>query len=149
LLGSFPTVVVDAAGRATVTWEDDQSGDGFLSSAVLATHGERFSSVTKARARVGGVLASVACNDVGDVLAGWQPSVAPSVPPAPMITSFAGPGQRLQSITRVSAGRPSYRVTEVSDPAVGLDDKGNAILVWSSAGLSTTVINVAVGRQHR
>lgn len=147
--GASPNIVVDQNGRATVTWEDDQSGDGFLSSAVLASGGTQFSSATKVRVRVGGVLVSVAANDAGDVLAGWQPDVPPSAPPPPMITSFAGPGQRLHSITRVSAGRPSYRVIGVSDPSVGLDDKGNAILAWSSASPNTTVINVLVGRKRR
>jgi hypothetical protein len=147
--GLFPRIVVDAAGRSTVTWEDDESGDGFLSSAVLAPGQLRFSAVTKARARIGGVLASVAVNAAGAVLAGWQPSVPASVPPPPMITSFAGPGQRLRSVTRVSAGRPAQTISETSDPQVGLDQKGNGIIVWSSASINTTVINVVVARERR
>jgi hypothetical protein len=144
--GQFPDFVVDDRGRATLAWQDDQSSDGFLSSAVLPPGAARFSAVTKVRARVGGLLASIAANAEGDVLAGWQPAVRPSVPPPPMEASFAPPSGRLRTFTRVSAGHPSQPVAATSDPAVGLGPTGDAILVWSSAGRSRTLIDVALGR---
>jgi hypothetical protein len=147
--GQFPNFVVDDRGRATLAWEDNESSDGFLSSAVLPPGATRFSAVTKVRSRIGGVLASVATNAVGDVLAGWQPDVPASVPPPPMIASFAPPSRRLRTYSRVSAGNPSQPVVATSDPVVGLGPTGNAILVWSSAAMSRTVIDVALGRpQH-
>jgi hypothetical protein len=146
--GEFPTFVVDNRGRATLAWQDDESSDGFLSSAVLPPGAHRFSAVTKVRTRIGGVLASVAVNAAGDVVAGWQPAVAASVPPPPMIASFAAPNGRLRTFSRVSAGNPSQPVLATSDPAVGVGPTGNAILVWSSAALSRTVIDVALARSR-
>jgi hypothetical protein len=144
--GLFPDFVVDDRGRATLAWQDDQSSDGFLSSAVLPPGATRFSAVTKVRVRIGGVLASIAANAAGDVLAGWQPDVPTSVPPPPMIASFAPPSGRLRTFSRVSAGNPSQPVLATSDPVVGLGPTRDAILVWSSAALKRTVIDVALGR---
>ena len=142
--GLFPTIVVDALGRATVTWEDEQSSDGYLSSAVLDAGSEQFSSPAHVRVRIGGVLAWTAGNAPGAVIAAWQPDAPPS---SPMVTAFAAPGQRLRAATRVSAGRPRQRVIETSDPAVGIDDHGNAILSWSAASLTGVTIDVSFAHE--
>jgi len=143
--GLFPEIVVGGASRATVAWEDEASGDGFLSSTVLDPGAKRFSTVTKVRARVGGTLFSLIANDLGAVLAGWQPDLPASSPPSPMITSFAGPDQRLRTITPVPYGQTTQPITATSDPSVGIDQHGNAVMAWSSAGLTSTVVDIAIG----
>jgi hypothetical protein len=142
--GLFPQIVVDGAGRATAAWQDEQTGDAFLSSAVLPPGAERFEPVTKAHVRVGGLVFALATDAAGSVLAGWLPDRPIGVPT--VITSFAGPGKRLRSTASLSVRHPGHVVTDMSDPSTGFDQHGNAVMAWSSAGFAATVVNVVLGQ---
>jgi hypothetical protein len=141
--GAFPHIAVDPAGRATLAWQDDQTRGGFLNSAALSPGSTRFFAARKVRSRIGGLDFSLAVNGAGAVLAGW--AAADPAARFPILTSFAAPRRRLTAAVPVPGSRHGRAVVYWSDPSVGIDDSGNAVVAWSTGGFGRTTVHVALG----